>query len=68
MATIIKHGKYYNECTNTVELIIDVNCPECNEKISIYKNDATRLPCLCGSCGCEFICEENDIMEKNNEE
>lgn len=68
MAKIIKHGKYYNKYTNTVEFVIDVNCPECNEKISIYKKDATILPCICENCGCEFICEEKDIMEKDNEE
>ena len=68
MATIIKHGIFYKENNKCVDLNIEVNCPECNEKVIIYKNTATILPCICGNCACEFICEEKDIKEKENEE
>ena len=66
MAKILKHGKYYDEETGKLNLDIDVLCPECMQKISVYitalKND-NDLPCLCYACGCEFIPTEKDVVE-----
>ena len=70
MAKILKHGKYYDKVTGKLNLDLDVLCPECMQKISVYitalaKNN--NLPCLCYNCGCEFIPTEEDIVEDKKE-
>jgi hypothetical protein len=69
MAKILKHGKYYDEETGKLNPDINVLCPECMQKISLYITallSDNELPCLCHTCGCEFIPTEEDVVE--NEE
>ena len=66
MAKILKHGKYYDEETGKLNLDIDVLCPECMQKISVYITALSRdnnLPCLCYNCDCEFIPAEEDVAD-----
>ena len=70
MAKIVEHGKYWSKEFKRVEKkTVLVQCPECENRFLVYYSDCFEhgAEAWC-ECGCKFIPEECDLIEKNYEE
>ena len=65
MAKIIEHGKYWREDIQRIDPGVLVKCPECNNTFTVSYYDCIEIgeECWC-QCGCRFIPELNDIVER----
>lgn len=65
MAKIIEHGKYWKEPEQIADPSILIKCPECGEKILVYKYECFErgLEAWC-TCGCKFIPETTDMIKE----
>ena len=68
MAKILKHGKNYIEEAQKAYKDVIVQCPECDNTICTsyyYLEVKTDVPCWC-ECGCSFIPENSDVVNKSD--
>lgn len=66
MATIIEHGKYWQEETQQAYRNVRVQCPECGEPLlvsSYYIYEVHDTPAVC-ECGCKFIPDVYDVLQE----